>query len=146
MTSARAAARAAKPALESHRKQTYTVGKRKLNVIAPSTASGADEDMRAAPPCDLELAHVYGYNGRRSRNNAFYLGDGNECVYNIARLCVVLGTRVSAYVVGLNRSIVQNDRNHIAASHLIFTEIENMKSRSACALRFHFFLIRDQIV
>lgn len=93
MTSARAAARAAKPALESHRKQTYTVGKRKLNVIAPSHAGGADEDIRAAPPCDLELAHVYGYNGRRSRNNAFYLGDGVECVYNIARLCVVLGTR-----------------------------------------------------
>ena len=93
MTSARAAARAAKPALESHRKQTYTVGKRKLNVIAPSHAAGADEDIKAAPPCDLELAHVYGYNGRRSRNNAFYLGDGAECVYNIARMCVVLGTR-----------------------------------------------------
>jgi uncharacterized coiled-coil protein SlyX len=76
---ARALARSSKQTVETHRKQTYTVGKRKLNVIAPSTFVSSPEDDKA-PPCDLELEYVYGFNGRRSRNNAFYLASGEVCI------------------------------------------------------------------
>uniref|UniRef100_A0A2P2I5U5 77 kDa echinoderm microtubule-associated protein n=1 Tax=Hirondellea gigas TaxID=1518452 RepID=A0A2P2I5U5_9CRUS len=92
--------------IDSSRKSTYHVGGRTQHVISPSWFTEAKDD--ADPPrADLELEHVYGYNGKDGRTNVFCSRDGSSVIYYVAAVSIVLNieTNQQKLFVGHNEDI-----------------------------------------